>query len=73
MIGSHHSVRIVSKRKKAPKISYYDFRDVKIACHKWLMKHSPEYCKEQMETPERKKIKGWDDCENYLLTEKKVK
>jgi len=66
MIGSHHSVRFVQTRKEARKITFEEFADVKLACHRWLMKHSPEYCREQISLPTRKKMKGWDECPNCL-------
>ena len=66
MIGSHHSVRFIQTRKEARKITYEEFADVKWACHQWLMKNSPEYCREQIELPARKKMKRWNDCPNCL-------
>jgi hypothetical protein len=30
------------------------------------MKNSPEYCREQIELPARKKMKRWNDCPNCL-------
>ena len=66
MIGSHHSVRFVQTRKEAKKITFEELADVKWASHRWLMKHSPEYYREQIALPTRKKMKGWDECPNYL-------
>ena len=66
MIGSHYSVRFVQSRKEVPYITQEEFADVKRACHRWLMKNSPAYCREQLELPERKRMKEQDDDHNCI-------
>jgi hypothetical protein len=66
MIGSHYSVRFVQTRKEEPRITFEEFRDVKWACHHWLMKNSPNYRREQQELPERKQMKKRNEDHNCL-------
>jgi hypothetical protein len=68
MIGSHYSVRFVQSRKEVPYITQEEFADVKRACHRWLMKNSPEYSREQLELPERKRMKEQEEDHNCLTT-----
>jgi hypothetical protein len=66
MIGSHYSVRFVQTRKEEPRITFEEFRDVKWACHHWLMENSPNYRREQLELPERKQMKKRNEQHNCL-------
>jgi hypothetical protein len=67
MIGSHYSVRFVQTRREEPRITFEEFRDVKWACHHWLMENSPEYRREQLELPERKQMRKRNECDNSLI------